>query len=386
MRRVAFLTDLHICRELRWAECQRILEWSACEIEREIPDAITLGGDFFDRKPDVGEMRVLAEWLVRLGNVAPVYGVAGNHDPAGMSVFDLLEAVHPITIAERPVVVPGDGKAHGLDFVLLPWPRKAQLLAMLGDVGKEEARLVGGELLLDVLRGLAAPSHSEAGRCFVGHVQLRGAKVSVGQPLAPGADFEIGLEDLALAACDAYLLGHIHRPDDMLAGGMPAVYGGSFRRCDFGEVEEKSLVYATFTARGAPAQIERVRIPCTPLLLIEDEWTPNGWFRGESQHDSEIQGAEIRFRYSVAADQREAARDAANRDAAELLARGAAAVKVEDEVKPVGAARAPEVARALTLRAKLEALWAVQGTTPDSVRAARLLSMADGLEEAAHAV
>ena len=390
MKRVVMFTDLHFHRCSRWDELLRVMQWIRDECERLHPNVIVNAGDLLDvlaRKPDVEEIRVLAQWLKDLAEIAPVVGVAGNHDPlAGMAMFNLIEARHPIFIADRP----GLHVAGGIEFALLPWPRKGQLLAQLG-VGGEQARQVGVELLTNVIRGLG-DAETDLPRCFVGHVQLRGAKVSTGQPLAPGADFEIGTEDLALANCDAYLLGHVHLPDDMTVGGAPGCYGGSSRRTVYGEVEAKSLAVVDFE-EGAPAKLWRVPIPCQSMVLIEDEWRDVngdgvfGLWSQESISSEDIQGADIRLRVKFASDQRDAAMAAAERFRSQLLEDGAAVVKLEPEVIVQSAARAPEVATARTLIDKVDAYWRAKDAVPPEARRARLLSkVADVETEVAHEV
>lgn len=382
MKRVAFITDQHVCFATRWEETLRVMDWCASRLEQEQPDVIALGGDLFDRKPDVFELRVVAEWLVRLAAIAPVVGVAGNHDPQGLTVFNFLASKHPIHFADVPEV----WHAAGIDLLLLPWPRKSHLLAQLGEAGKEEARQVGVDLLLNVLRGLGASGSSEGPRCLVGHVQLCGAKVSTGQPLAPGADFELGTQDLALARCDAYLLGHIHLPDDTMIGEAPVSYGGSFRRTAYGEVEEKSIVVVGFGDSGVTR--ERIAIPCAPMLLIEGEWIDDQDGQRMAYYPllspSDFHRAEVRLRYNVDADKRDAAKAAAKEwEKAALEGWGAVDCKVEEKVRSVNTARAPEIAKAVTLDAKLAAYWKARGTTPDAARAETLLAMAHELEQVA---
>jgi hypothetical protein len=190
------------------------------------------------------------------------------------------------------------------------------------------------------------------------------------------------------------LLGHIHLPADMQIDGAPACYGGSFRRTAYGEVEEKSLVVVDFDDAGGVA-MSRTPIPCQRMVLIEDEWGEDadagddgdmGWLSGESPHDDEIQGADIRFRFRFASEHRDAAMTAAERDKQELLARGAADVKLDPQVMPKSAARAPEVARAKTMPDKLEAYWAAKDAVPPDDRKQRLLSKVAEVEEAAHAL
>ena len=97
--------------------------------------------------------------------------------------------------------------------------------------------------------------------------------------------------------------------------------------------------------------------------------------------ESDVLGAEIRFRYEVDPDQRDAARAEAEQWAAYWMSVGAVCVNVEEVVSTTQRARAPEIVNALTLADKLHVLWNSRNTCPDAVRAARLIQMAGELEQ-----
>lgn len=97
---------------------------------------------------------------------------------------------------------------------------------------------------------------------------------------------------------------------------------------------------------------------------------------------SDVVGAEIRLRYRVSASQREAARAAARQLRGELLARGAARVKIEEQVIPQIRAReaAAEVAAATGIEAKLRAHWAASRPELSEEDVERLARMAADIE------
>ncbi len=378
----AFITDQHIDRSSRWDEQQRLMAWSVDKLRELRPDVIAFGGDLWERRPNIEELRAAARWVMQLADIAPVVGVRGNHDPEGLlPLFNRLRAAYPIHFTDAPDMV----QAGGVELCLLPWPRKAQLMAAVG-AGGEQARQVGVELLHDVLRGMGERG-AVGPRCFVGHVQVRGARVSTGQPLRPGADFELGTEDLALARCDAYLLGHIHLPQEYSASGRPCMYGGSWRRTAYGEVELKSIVVVELSDdRELVPVVQRIPIPCAPMVLLEDEWNPDDpcgpWTVGGYDGDESLQGADVRFRYRVAADQRQAAALAAEHVQDRLLSAGAREVKLDPVPVPTTRARAPEVAEATTLPDKLRAYWRARNDEPPEERQQRLLGGVTELEAA----
>jgi DNA repair exonuclease SbcCD nuclease subunit len=190
---------------------------------------------------------------------------------------------------------------------------------------------------------------------------------------------ELGLEDLALAGASLVAIGHIHRGQDWTWDGVPIVYPGSPRRTAFGELEPKGYVIATF-AGPRLVSWERVAVPATPMVLLDDEWSGGEWLAGRHSVDDDVRGAEVRVRYRVAADERDAARAGAERLRADLLARGAVSVKLEERVRATTRARAPEVAEARTLPEQLRAFWAARNIEVSPARQRRVFDLLTTLE------
>jgi hypothetical protein len=125
------------------------------------------------------------------------------------------------------------------------------------------------------------------------------------------------------------------------------------------------------------------------MVHIEAEWCPEhvglpgdrivpaGFAAYDPEDlDQNLSGAEVRFRWLVEPEHRQAARAAAERWRCEAFGAGAITVKLEEVVMAETRARAPEVAAAPTLREKLRALWASRGEQASD----RLLSMVGELE------
>lgn len=416
MTLIACVSDSHFDHASRFEECVRLHDWIAADLERRHPDLICHAGDVFERKSTPEERLAVARWLRRLADIAPVLIVRGNHDVLGdLPIFARLRGRHPVHVEEAASV----HVINGIAVAALAWPRKSEILAhVAGQAGDELA----AEALRAVLRGLGDQlAQHEGPRLLLAHAMVRASRTSTGQPLV-GCDFELGLEDLALARADAYLLGHIHLGQDWLvqhrnagslacdggtnADGAPVIYPGSPRRTAYGETELKGYVHLGIDPdqcgcplafkRGACGSCEnrgrvtwdRAYTPATPMFLLDYEWTADGMFchDGAQLHEADLpplESAEVRFRYRVASDQRDAARAAAAEIKAEWLALGAADVKVEEEVIAVNRARLPEVARMRTLADKLCALWRHRGNEPEPERRERLLAKAESLKGAA---
>lgn len=391
MRRVAFISDVHFDEGSRFSDCSEICNWITSDLEHREVDAIAIGGDLYEGHPAPAETAFAAEWLVSLGNIAPVVGVYGNHDrPQSLDEFNLLRASHSISFYDRPTIHTGEAvlpPCEDLGIACLPWPRKGELLAALGrPVGREEGNQIAADLLRNVLRGLGDTLRQYRHRLFIGHVQLRGCRTSLDQPPLLGCDFELGAEDLALVGAQAYALGHIHLQQEERFGVAPVFYPGAPRRCNFGEASTK--YYSIVTLDDQAATVEYIETPARPMVLLEADWyRPNDAVGAPGQFSSTQsasliaqaeKGAEVRFRYRVDPDQRDAAKAQANAFAAELRDMGARSVKVEEEVIASGRARMPEIATAATLPDKLRAMWTRNGIEPD--RQARLLDKLSMLE------
>jgi exonuclease SbcD len=277
------------------------------------------------------------------------------------------------------------------------WPRKAELLAAAGVDSHEAGEALAANLLRNVLRGLGAEMADEpdVGSTFSGpkllamHAMVRDSVTSTGQPLV-GCDFEIGIDDLALVGADAYLLGHVHMQQHWLIGSAPCIYPGSPRRTNFGETEAKGYVVLEFDDAGKLVAWDFVEVPATPMLHFNMAWLDGVMVIDSGRQPSEAEylaiagGAEVRLRYEVASDQREAARSAAAKMAGDMSTIGASLVKVEEEVRLEHRTRADSIAANATLEQKVEAFWAAKRFEPGERREA-LLAKLRQIEEARHA-
>lgn len=379
--------DHHIALGTRWTECVRVHDWIVEQVQRHQPDLFVSGGDVYDRASTPREREFAAEHFARIGNVCPVAIVKGNHDAnLDLKILSELRSEHPIVVEEGASV----RKFGGVAVALMAWPDRARLAAYAGTAqGIEGLDQDARAALQAVMRGLGRQLAEHDGpKVAVGHWQVDGCMTSTGQPLV-GHGMSIGLADLALLGADFLVMSHIHMPQEFSVNGVPAVYCGSPYRTAFGEEESKSIVLAEFDERGLKAW-QRIETPATPMQLFELTFNPEtGNFFGRDGQRLErmvgVAGAEVRFRYHVDAEHRDAARAAAEEWEAWLL-RSAADVKVEECVRPKSTARMPEIATYLALDQKLRAMWHARGITLTDTEADRLVSLALELEgEVRHA-
>lgn len=370
--------DHHWDKSSRWDECRRVHDWMFELAVRERVQLFVSCGDIYERASIPEERIAVAEWLQAMAEQCPALIIKGNHDTQrDLELLARLDSKHPIAVEERAGVhVFGE-----LAVAAVAWPDRGRILARGRELGLPESDTLAQESLRHVLLGLGQQLAQHAGPTLAaGHFSVDGAVVSTGQPLV-GQPMNVGLSELALLQSPLVIMGHIHMPQAWRHGATEILYTGSPYRTAFGECEDKSVVLVEYA--GLPSW-RRVPTPCAAMHLIDDEW--NGSERSFAAHLSpelpqNIQGAEIRFRYAVAPDQREGAREAALEIKENLLAAGAASVLLEECVRTQSIARAPEVAAAQALGDKLLALWTAKGTTPESPRRETLLSMAAELEQ-----
>lgn len=390
MIRVAIVSDSHWDTSSRWEECLRIHDWIAGDIMKRDAHLLLHAGDVFERKSNPQERLAVVDWLQKVSGHCPVVMVKGNHDAVGdIEIFNRIAhdpTGYPIEAIETAAVHIVSTREGPVNVACVAWPRKAQLLAQLGEVSPEVAEQSAGDALRNLLRGLGTRMQNlEGPKILLMHAMVRGSKVSTGQPLV-GCDMEIGIDDLGLVNADFYALGHIHMPQEWEWNGAPIAYPGSPRRTSYGETEEKGYILTEFQQDGTrwECRWKRVPTPCAEMFLVEGTYNPENEilfdFKTEIPERAMHDGAEIRFRYYVQTDQRDAAKVAAIKHQQAGLRNGAVDFKIEEVVIPQTRARTPDIATAQTLGDKLNVLWKSRNVVPEPPRAERLLTKLNDIE------
>jgi DNA repair protein SbcD/Mre11 len=369
--------DNHFAEHLRFQECMDVHAWMVEQAREVKADVFLDSGDVFDAASTPRERQAVAEWIVAMAEVCPVVFAKGNHDrPLDVALMRRLSTKHPVIVEEGARV----HHVAGAAIAVMAWPERAGLLAALGsaaaaDVGMREA-------LQGVLRGLGLQLEQHVGpRILLGHFMVDGSVSSTGQPLL-GLPINVGLADLALARAHLTVMGHIHKAQSWELETGPAIYTGSPFRTDFGQLEKKSILFAEFDGERL-LRTEELETPCTPMVHVETTWADGCWDSFEGPVAGQYEGAEMRLRYRVSADQRDGAARSAREWADALVSTyGAKSVKVEEVVIAERRARAPEVAKASSVQDKLDAHWLSLGFNPGEQREA-LHVMAGELEQEA---
>ena len=370
--KLALVGDTHADEHSRFDEHNYVMGFVVGDAHRRGCSALLHSGDVFERKSTSLERQAVAQYLLAAASLMPVVVVAGNHDdPKDIELLGKLKGVHPIHATSTPIVV----EVAGLSIACLPWPRRGNLVASL-DVGREQIEEAARDALRTILLGLDQQANGHS-RVLLAHAMVRGARITASQPPLIGADMELGLEELATFKASVYALGHIHLEQQWTIDGAPVIYPGAPRHCNWGELERKGYTVVTIDqGSGEVVDLEFVPTPCRQMVDARGAFTDGKL----DVQVAKVDGGEVRVRYDVAPDDREAARAQADALRERLLADGATDVKVEEHIVVQTRARVAEVATAVTVADKLQRHWDAQEDPPDTERRGQLLAMLEELE------
>lgn len=369
--RIMATGDNHFCEEKRFDECVLVHDWIADQVHNERPDLFLLAGDIFERKSTPMERLSVANFLLKVLDECTVVMVRGNHDE-DLELFAKLKGKHALIIVQDARVLrlatkrdPKDVSGH-IAVAAMAWPNVATLRAS----GMDERTA-----LQNVMRGLGAEIDQHDGpKLAIGHYMIDGSQTSHGQPLI-GHSLNVSLSELAMLNCPLVLAGHVHMPQQWQWGDTDIRYCGSPYRTAFGEVEQKSIVMADWA--DARWQVTLLPTPARQMLLLDGDWGVDeegeGWIGENIPQAAVVMGADVRFRYRVGSDRREAAAAAAERVRGVLLTDGAHSVKLEERVIAKTRARTPEISTTSSTAQQLETLWEARKEEVDGPRKARLL-------------
>jgi exonuclease SbcD len=361
--RIAHLADSHLDERNRLADNVGCLNAFLAGARERGADLIIHAGDFFERRSTPAERNVLADFLLAASEIAPVFGVRGNHDaPGDLEVFSMLDTAHPVTILDRPTVEPQGAVLIGpapIAVLALPWFTKAHLCASLDastpTTQTTELTIQAARTMLTALRAEAHRVRAEGGiPLLAAHVLVAGSEVSTGQTLI-GTTVELSPSDLADVGCEYVALGHIHKPQSWLGGRV--AYSGSTQRNNFGEPEAKGWNLVTLQD-GKLASVEFVELPARRIVLLERDWSISVT-SADSLKSEDVAGALVRFRYRIRPGDLHLVDEDYHRFI--FVENGAHEVKLEAVLVHEARVRSTEIVSAQATWEKVQAYWTAKG-------------------------
>jgi exonuclease SbcD len=193
--------------------------------------------------------------------------IAGNHDqPARLEAWGLLAELVNVHSVGRPRRAEQGGVIEIVTrageralVAALPFAPVKSLLSALELAGDETlARQTYAESVARVVAHLSAQFRADVVNLMVAHTHLDGARFS-GSERSVHLGEEWAATPQALPANAHYVaLGHIHRPQRVIAAPAPTYYAGSPLQLDFGEAGEEKSFMLIEAKPGAPARTEKV--------------------------------------------------------------------------------------------------------------------------------
>lgn len=409
--RIAHVTDLHLGEGPRLAEQAAELDRIADRLRSLEVDLLALTGDLYGHtvphRSTPNERRVLFGWIARVARENPetrIVVVYGNHDyPGDLEPISFIGALPwdeeyavksamdagQVRVFSRaasfdlPVNPYGDADGHA-EVLVLPFVTKAGMIDRaqaedgLSDVRQTTQAAVSALLRLWAARGKGGARY----RIFLGHVQVSGSRLSGGELLVTNEP-EVSAGDLAALGLDAGLIGHIHVAQE----AAPNVwFGGSPWSSNFGEHDPKGWTLWTIDEADAPApagaellaEYDRSRVwrfasQCPRMITLRYAWDGSTWTRQPNAAALRAcVGHHVRALISFRADQRASV--------PEVSVPGALTFRLDSEVIPVERVRAPAVAEAADLPAKLTAYWETLAAPPAPDERTAALAALESLE------
>ena len=284
--KLGHLGDPHISQRIRPDERKRAINAAIDIFEAEKCDLIVIPGDVYEASASTADEAEMAEYLIRMGGIAPVVICRGNHDQAGQitalgrlrTAPDALGHRHPVLVTEGADV----WDVAGFRVAAVSHFTKAHAAAQMTDMQEQDSATVAHAR--QVLAG-----HRRALAWFAGptlliwHGDVAGAVASNGESRRDAA-LLLTVADLAGVGASAVALNHIHRGQTLDPDGR-IWYAGSPYQKDFGErADRKSVVVATFSATGCLVERGEYPLPQTPMYKFEAILMPAGWQEVEHHH------------------------------------------------------------------------------------------------------
>jgi len=236
---VACIGDTHL-QSTHWRNADRLRAFSdAIDAASKLPNlrAIVHMGDVFHTTSTPEDRLAVADLVQRAADLAPFLEVEGNHGrQKDTNIYARLKSKHEIRVVTSPEIV----RLGGVTFAVLPYPSKAAMVAA-GATREAQVQIAHDAFDLMAMVDAAAWEADSGPKMVVGHLTIRGAVTSVGQPLVA---VELEMDPLTLSRygdCPK-LFGHIHKHQVV----SDAVYVGSCCRMDWGEVESKGWCLVEF--------------------------------------------------------------------------------------------------------------------------------------------
>lgn len=245
---------------------------------RQRIDCVLLAGDIFDSSapPPDGERLVYNFFAELVGRGIDAVVIGGNHDhPRRLGALRAL--LDPLKIHIRPepegpeqgAIVTITRNGERARVAALPWISERKLVSVADLLGGErdwQQKYAGAVAGMANLLAQAAFS-ADTVNIVAAHLHVDGAITGDSErSLHITPQFAV---DAALfpAAAHYVALGHIHKPQPVIASPAPCAYSGSTLQLDFGERGQTKRVVIVDAAAGRKAAVESIALTAGRQLI-----------------------------------------------------------------------------------------------------------------------
>jgi len=249
-------------------------------IDHHIDLFIFAGDAYKTAHPTQTHQKLLFQSFMRLykANI-PIVIIIGNHDnPLSFGKAHALDIVSTMPfdgfhVVAKPTILALQTKSGPINVVGIPWPTRnsialadKNIAASATDITQYISRSVA-----TIIKNFAAQLDPSVPAVLAAHLTVANGIFSGSEKRAIyGIDPLFLPSELAIAPFDYVALGHLHRYQNLMQNGSPAVvYSGSLERIDFGERnDEKGFCLVTIAAKGETHH-EFIKTPTRPFVQIE---------------------------------------------------------------------------------------------------------------------
>jgi exonuclease SbcD len=248
-------------------------------------DLFLFSGDAYKTAhPTQTQQKLLMQCFLRLYSAGiPVVIIVGNHDhPLSFGKANALDLFGTLPIDGFHVISKPDSvtlttKNGPITIVGIPWPTRNTISVSQNHLHKSAQEITDyiSKAVAHIIKDMAAALDPAVPAILAGHLTVSNGIFSGSEKRAIyGTDPLLFPSDLAIEPFDYVALGHLHRYQDLNAGGYPAVvYSGSIERIDFGErKEEKGFCLVEIPSKGACTH-RFIPVPTRPFIQIEVKLT-----------------------------------------------------------------------------------------------------------------
>lgn len=355
---VAHTGDLHITEKpgpgaATLDEQTGILDWIGNDAHKAGAEAMLVAGDIFDKASTPAERNAAIDVFARWAELFPVVVAYGNHDrPGDLNFLRFAERDFPVKVADIPQTV----TPQGLRVECLPWPRKANIVALMEAATGCDYENIAQSAMAAILASMRVKCDATSNpSVLLAHAELGAALMDSGQPLAGRCDIELSEGDLLDTGADYIALGHIHKAQTLGDGKIR--YCGSPRPTAFGQEDPKGYSLVEVIPGQAPI-IEHRESPAHRMISAvaaydgdRDELIPS------EDRPGLVQGAAYRLSYVATSSERGAARKEAERIRDSMIYQGARSVMLDPRITQTHRVRSEGIRRAIRTDEKLSAYW-----------------------------